>query len=546
MNNTKKIIDKAIIIILYSSILIFILYPFLCVFYQALFVDGSFSINMLSDFIKNDTRLLKNSLQVAVLSTAISTAVSLSIGIFCFVSGNKTKKIINSIMMLTMISPPFVTALSYINLFGRRGFITHDLFGLTLNTYGIVGIVLMQSLGFISLNSLVITGSLSRMNPKIIHSARDLGADTSSVIRDILIPMLQPTILIVALLTFVRSLADFGTPAIIGGNFNTMATEAYMSMIAYGDINRASIINVVLFIPALFVFILYRKNLKSTNASESYETDEKLLESRGLLYRVLKIISITFVFLILLQYASIFAAAFTKKRMGVSYFTLQNFIDTKVYISGTFVRSMVYSFISGALGAVLGLLIGYYLQIRKLRFMGLIDFIATMPYIIPGSFFGIGYILAFRGAPFFLTGTSAIVVLNVLFKQLPFASKIGIEAASQIKAETINSVKDLGGADMNVLKDVVIPMSKNNLFVAFANSFTATMTTIGSIIFLVYPGQKVATLVMFEVIQSGKYNVGSVIAVLIILITMTVNILFYKVLTRTPRRAIKKEGQYVS
>lgn len=546
MNNTKKIIDKAIIIILYSSILIFILYPFLCVFYQALFVDGSFSINMLSDFIKNDTRLLKNSLQVAVLSTAISTAVSLSIGIFCFVSGNKTKKIINSIMMLTMISPPFVTALSYINLFGRRGFITHDLFGLTLNTYGIVGIVLMQSLGFISLNSLVITGSLSRMNPKIIHSARDLGADTSSVIRDILIPMLQPTILIVALLTFVRSLADFGTPAIIGGNFNTMATEAYMSMIAYGDINRASIINVVLFIPALFVFILYRKNLKSTNASESYETDEKLLESRGLLYRMLKIISITFVFLILLQYASIFAAAFTKKRMGVSYFTLQNFIDTKVYISGTFVRSMVYSLISGALGAVLGLLIGYYLQIRKLRFMGLIDFIATMPYIIPGSFFGIGYILAFRGAPFFLTGTSAIVVLNVLFKQLPFASKIGIEAASQINAETINSVKDLGGADMNVLKDVVIPMSKNNLFVAFANSFTATMTTIGSIIFLVYPGQKVATLVMFEVIQSGKYNVGSVIAVLIILITMTVNILFYKVLTRTPRRAIKKEGQYVS
>lgn len=193
---------------------------------------------------------------------------------------------------------------------------------------------------------------------------------------------------------------------------------------------------------------------------------------------------------------------------------------------------MVYSFISGVLGAILGLLIGYYLEIRKLRFMHVIDFIATMPYIIPGSFFGIGYILAFRGAPFYLTGTATLVVLNVLFKQLPFASKIGTEASNQISLDTINSVKDLGGTDLDALKDVVFPMSKNNLFIAFANSFTATMTTIGSIIFLVYPGQKLATLVMFEVIQSGKYNVGSVIAVLIIFITMTVNLFMYKILAK--------------
>lgn len=546
MKNAKKILDKIIIAIVYLLILVFILYPFLCVFYQALFVNGSFSINMLSDFFQNDTRLLKNSLKVAILSTVLSTAVALSIGIFSFVHGKRIRNIINSIMMLTMISPPFVTALSYINLFGRRGFITHDLLGLTLNTYGMTGIVLMQSLGFISLNTLVVTGSLSRMNSKIIQSARDLGADTSSVIKDIVIPMLKPTILIVALLTFVRSLADFGTPAIIGGNFNTMATEAYLSMIAYGDINRASIINVILFIPSLLVFIVYRKNLNNTNMNESSEMEEEILETRGILYQVLKIISLLFVFLILLQYTSIFAAAFTKKKMGVSYFTLQNFIDTKVYISGTFIRSIVYSIISGLFGAFLGLLIGYYLEIRKLRFMGLIDFIATMPYIIPGSFFGIGYILAFRGEPFYLTGTSAIVVLNVLFKQLPFSSKIGTEAANRINAETANSVKDLGGTDFDVLKDVVIPMSRNSLFVAFANSFTATMTTIGSIIFLVYPGQKVATLVMFEVIQSGKYNVGSVIAVLIILITMTVNVIFYKALIAPSKQDVKKEEQYVS
>ncbi len=532
MKNAKRILDKLLILILYISILIFILYPFLCVFYQALFVDGSFNTGVLSDFFTNDIKLLINSLKIAVLSTIISTTAAVSVGIFYLASNNRVRRIINSIMMLTMISPPFVTSLSYITLFGRRGFITHDILGLTLNTYGMWGIVMMQSLGFISLNSLIVTGSLSQLDSKVIHSARDLGANTTSVIKDIIIPMLRPTTLITALLTFVRSLSDFTTPAIIGGNFNTMAAEAYMSMVAYGDIRRSSVINVVLFIPAIFVFIVYRKNIKKTDMNGQSEIEESAISKKGVLYNIIKAVSLIFIFLILMQYASIFFSAFTKKQKGIAYFTLQNFIDAKAYISGTFVRSIAYSLISGLFGAILGILIGYYLEIRKLRFMGFIDLIATMPYIIPGSFFGIGYILAFRGAPFFLTGTAAIVVLNVLFKQLPFSSKIGIEAANQISLETVNSVKDLGGIDFDVLADVVFPVSRNSLFTSFVNGFTATMTTVGSIIFLVYPGQKVATLVMFDVIQSGKYSVGSVIAVLIILITMFVNVLFYKILIR--------------
>lgn len=538
MKSFKKALDKLLIFIVYSLVIIFILYPFLCVFYQAIFADGNLSFSLFKNFINKDMHLVKHSLTVAALSTALSTLAAVSIGIYCLACNKKLKKIINLIMMLTMISPPFVTALSYINLFGRRGFITYDLLGLTLNTYGMVGIVLMQSLGFISLNGLVVIGSLSRLNPKIIQSARDLGASTGSVVKDIVLPMLKPTILIIALLTFVRSLSDFATPAIIGGNYNTMATEAYMSMVAYGDIKRASVINVILFIPALLAFIVYRKNINSLNTYELSEPDEDILLPKGFIYNLFKAISLLFVILILMQYLSIFAAAFTKKKMGISYFTLQNFIDTRPHISGTFVRSIVYSFLSGSIGAILGLILGYYLQIRKLPFMNTIDFIATMPYIIPGSFFGIGYILAFRGAPFFLTGTAAIVVLNVLFKQLPFASKIGIEAANQINMETVNSVKDMGGMDLDVFKDIVIPMSKENLFVSFANSFTATMTTVGSIIFLVYPGQKVATIVMFEVIQSGKYNVGSVIAILIILITMTVNIVLYKGIVKRKNKVL--------
>ncbi len=49
-----------------------------------------------------------------------------------------------------------VSSLAYINLFGRRGIITHGILKLTLNTYGWRGIVIMETLGLVSMSSLLL------------------------------------------------------------------------------------------------------------------------------------------------------------------------------------------------------------------------------------------------------------------------------------------------------------------------------------------------------------------------------------------------------
>lgn len=530
---TSNYFDRSIMIAVCVAVIIFVLLPFVMVFLEAFFQDGTIDLAGFTRFFNQDIHLLKNSLKVGILTTVISTIVSVFIGIYAVSYGNR--KTIENILLITMISPPFVTSLSYINLFGRRGYITHGLFGLTLNTYGMWGIVLMQSVGYISLNALLVMSSVSRIDEETIQSARDLGARSDHIVMDIILPSIKNTLVVVSMLTFVRSIADFGTPAIIGGNFSTMATEAYLSMIAYGDINYAAVINTILFVPSLIAFIFYRRFVyEERSEGKGSETTVKL-EKKGFFRYITLFFSILFLIWLLLNYLSILFSAFTKKRMGVPYFTLQNIIDTKPYITGTFLRSIVYSLISGAGAALIGLLIGYYIVLRKIKIMRFIDFIATIPYIIPGSFFGIGYILAFKHEPFRLTGTAAIVVLNMLFRALPFSSKIGTEAASEVNPETVNSVRDLGGTHLSVIKDVMFKESSSGLFMSFANGFRSSMTTIGSIIFLVYPGKKVATLVMFDVIQSSKYNVGSVIACIIILITLTVNLL--------ARRLIKSSGK---
>lgn len=68
---------------------------------------------------------------------------------------------------------------------------------------------------------------------------------------------------------------------------------------------------------------------------------------------------------------------------------------------------------------------------RRIIGRSLFDCLATLPYMLPGTCFGIGYILAFNHAPLKLTGTALIVLANMLFKQLPTSTKICTASGSR-------------------------------------------------------------------------------------------------------------------
>ena len=527
-----KIADFILICMVAILIILFILLPFFAVLKESIYSNNKFNFKYIIE-IFSKPKLIKNSIKVAFITGIITTFISTCIAIYYYIAGSKTKKVIRIILSTTIISPPFVTALSYINLFGRRGLISYHLLKFSINPYGMWGVILMQIISDFSLSSLLLMGFIISIDKSLIDSAKSLGAKTNNIIKDILLPFLIPAIKASALLTFLRSLSDFGTVAIIGGNFNVLASESYFAVISEGNVAKAAAINVVLLLPALIVFIFYQKSIKNISLStHGLGSGDENIEKKGYLYTIVKLIAIIFILWISIQYTSIFLSSISMMRKGKLIYTLQNIIEARVYLNKTIFRSIYYSLISAFFGSILGLIIAYYLQIRKIKIFKIIDFIATLPYIIPGTFFGLGYLMAFNKPPLYIVGTSAIVILNILFKQIPFSTKMGNASMEKINLDSLNSIRDLGGNRISELKDAIIPMSKDALSISFINAFTTSMTTIGSIIFLVSPGQKVLTIVMFDLIQSGNYNVGSVIAVLIIVICLIVNSLYLIILNR--------------
>lgn len=532
MNKKKwyKMIDWMLIVSIILLITVFILVPFLFVFKEAFIVNDEFSLSNFTAVFTRQRHLLNNSLIMSFIATILTTVVSIAVALYYFIAGKWTKRVIFLILSITMISPPFVTSLSYITLFGRRGLITYDLLKLRIFPYGMWGIILMQTLGGFPLKSLVLISYLQSIDSSIINSARSLGAKSNHIIRDILLPQIRPGINIVLLLSFLGSLADFGTPTIIGGSFEVLATEAYLAVIADGNLGKAAAINIIILLPALLAFIIYSRTFKDgVNVSKGSSIYQVKMQAKGWYYRAVQGLSIFFLTWISIQYLTIVLTAFTKKYRGHYSFTIDHVVKTLPYLNQIVPRTIVFSLIAALIGGVFGILIGYYLKIRKFPLMKGIDFVATLPYIIPGTFFGLGYILAFKGFPFYLTGTSMIVILNLVFKQMPFTTKVGSAAMEEISPDMLHSVRDLGGSRVDEIKDIVFPVSLNALTVSFANSFTESMTTIGSIIFLVTPSSKLLTLVLFELVSGSKYDIAAVLSLVIMIICLAINLIFLSI-----------------
>ncbi|MFZ5812221.1 MAG: ABC transporter permease [Thermodesulfobacteriota bacterium] len=512
-----------------ASVLVFVLWPILAVFLQSVVIDGRPSLAGYARLFTREAGLLWNSVFSSALATILSVGLATCVALYLTHTRLPGKRLVLGVLMLSIIAPPFVSSLVYIMLFGRRGLVTHQLLGLDINPYGWHGVVLMQTAGFTAMAALLILGVLHRVDRRLEHAANDLGASSPRVITGVTLPLAAPGLLVAAIMVFIRALSDFGTPIIIGGRFTTLATQAYLNVVGLFDMPRAAAMSMVLLIPALAAFLLYRRILGTTNVLGAAPGLEHARDRIGLsapMRWILAVCTWGFIGFEIGKYATILCGAFTRT-WGVDFTpTLAHLQALTADRLDSFLRSLHYSVAAGAAGAVLGGAIAYVLERKRPPGGRFLDFIADLPYIIPGPFFGIAYILAFHNPPLALTGTAFIVVANCVYRQLPVSIKAGMAALKQCRPETEAGARDLGARERHVVMDIVAPMMKPALLIAFINTFTSTMITIGAVIFLVSPDTKVLTMDMFGEIKRGRIGEAAVLANVIIVSVLAVNLLF--------------------
>lgn len=533
--------DKLLLCLLLGAVCLFILYPVLCLFLRSLQgAHGGLSAEMYAAVWRQYGTSLWNSLFVGVLTALLCTVFSVATALFLSTKRGWIKLLCMALLLVTMVSPPFVSSLAYIQLYGRRGWITYRLLGLSWDPYNCWGVIWMQSISFVPLNALFLSGILSKLDVGSLQAARDLGARPGAILRDIVLPLMRPGILVSLLLSFVRSLSDFGTPVIIGGRFSTIASDIYLQLVGYSNLEKASAMNMFLLIPSVAAFFLYRRLMRKSDllveASRSKQEQLRLkLLGCGPAGILAVAVSFLFFVMMLLQYGCIFLSGFLKPVKGVYSFTTQYLERLLRYDGGTMLRSVEYALIVSLAGTLFAMLFAYYMERRKVPGRGLFDCLATLPYMLPGTCFGIGYILAFNTAPLKLTGTALIVIANMLFKQLPTTTKICSATLTQVPLSLERAVRDLGGGRFAVLRDVILPGLRPAFLSCFVYNFSSSMTTAGAILFLIHPGKQLAVFRLFDAVYTGDYALASLLASFIILIVLAVEALVYLITWKAAR-----------
>ena len=152
--------------------------------------------------------------------------------------------------ILPIVTPPFVIALALVVLFGRTGLVTGWLdacFGIPRSRwiYGLPGVTIAQLLTFSPIAFMILYGALGAISPALEEAAQTLRASRGRVFRTVTWPLLRPALANAFLLGFVESLADFGNPIVLAGNFDVLSTKIFFAVAgAQHDPGRAAVLAV--------------------------------------------------------------------------------------------------------------------------------------------------------------------------------------------------------------------------------------------------------------------------------------------------------------
>ncbi len=467
------------------------------------------------------------------------------------------KRFMHLMALLPIVSPPFALALAAIILFGRSGFITRDLLGMDFNIYGLQGLVLVMSLSFFPVAYISLSGLMRALDPALDEAATNLGASRWRTFRTVTLPLLLPGIASGFLLLFVEALADLGNPIVLGGNFQVLASRLYLAIIGQYDVLAGAVLGILLLVPSLIVYFVHR--YYAERASVVSVTGKPSGRPAELTHRpmaiVLTCMAMAISLLVLLMYGTIVFGAFTNLVGVDNTLTLKNF-EFVLFgygleaVSDTVLLAGVATPLAGLLGVAIAFLV-----IRG-RFLGrgALDFGAMLGVAVPGTVFGIGYLLTFNtpteigGFTIFpkltggagLLGGAVAIVLVFIVRSVPGGLRSGASALQQIDPTIEEASVSLGADQATTFRRVVLPLIRPAFLTGLIYSFARSMTAISAIIFLTTPQTRIMTQQILNETNAARFGNALAYCVILIVIVCAAIGLLYLVIgssTRTGRAA---------
>ncbi len=505
MNNWSRRYDlqpanAAILICLWLFFIVFMLYPLVYVFSSAFFTADGFTLVFFKLMFSspNYTVILANSINLGLAVTLLTTLISLPMAFLLVRFDFPGKGLLNGLILIPLVLPPFVGAIGMRQLLARFGSINLLLLEMGFIDKpidwlggGFWGVVLLEALHLYPIMYLNLAAALANVDRNLEEAAKNMGASGLTLFRTVTFPLMLPGYFAGAIIVFIWSFTDLGTPLVF--EYRELIAVQIFNMVTDLHQNPMGYAFVVAVITLTLVFFYVSKRLLGSTGYEMMGRGHVASAARpaslpmtfliyGFIFGVSAVALIPHLGVLLTSisnrwFLSVLPSEYTMKFYGEVFSHDLTLLSIK--------NSLLLSSLSTIVDIVLGLTIAYLLARKRIPGRNLIDALAMLPLALPGLVIAFGYVAAFSATwldvrinPF------PLLVIAYAVRRLPYIVRAAYAGLQQSSVTLEEASQNLGASPIKTLYHITLPLVFANLVAGAVLCFSFAMLEVSDSLIL--------------------------------------------------------------
>jgi iron(III) transport system permease protein len=460
--------------------------------------DHQFTLEYVSEVFLNELYRdgLWNSFIIAVWTTLGALCLALPLAV-CYVRfAFPGRALLNSLVLMPMILPPFVGAIGIKTMLGQAGALNSLLINLGLmdamhptdwlGQDRMLGIIIMEVLHLYPIIYLNAAAALSNLDPALEEAAANMGCNAWSRFWRVTLPLIMPGIFAGGTIVFVWSFTEMGVPLLFDYDRVT-AVQIFRSINDLsGNPFPYALVAVMLVFSTLFYLTgkLFFGSANSGGGGRATTGRETIPLPPGLGWACTAFFA-GVTFLAVLPHLGVVLLSVSKDWYGTVIphsLTLEHYrnaLGHELTLS-SIANSLKYSTLAMLVALVLGIGVAYVSVRTRIWGRQLLDAMAMLPLAVPGIVMAFGYLAMTReGQPFhwLMLGEDPLLLLVIAYavRRLPYVVRSAAAGFQQVSPTLEEAAQNLGASPEKALWRITLPLVAPNLVAGALLAFSFAM-----------------------------------------------------------------------
>ncbi len=401
-----------------------------------------------------------------------------------------------------------------------NGMLAHlpDWMSFQVNIYTWSGLIFVYTINAVPYVYLIVAAALRNLDPALEEAARVNGAGLLRTLRSVSIPAIRPALISSALLVTITSLGLYSVPGVIAttARVDVMTTRIVFLLNRelpprFAEAQALGMVMLLIVAALWFVETRARRSGRFAMMGGRASSNSKIemgrwkWPARGLTLLYLASTSIFPVLALMI----VSLQSYWSPRVDVSAFNLNNFHQA-LYLNrmaGTALVNSVYLSSVGALIAMaIAVIVAIYAVNRNSMISTVVDGAVKSSAAIPNLILAVGFLVAFSGAPFFLSGTTLILLLAFIVMYMPPGSIAATSAVNQVGKDLREASYMSGAGEGRTVRRIIVPLAFPGFVAGAAIVFVHMMGDLSAAALLAGPSNPVVGFAIMSIWEAGTFG----------------------------------------